>query len=137
MCACTCVFDATCLTMWSWPSSELVQGGQQELHAHWLLPAPRYPTHQASKDELCSHQQRKYHRCVELSLNPHHLTAVKPLCQCILHVPLLLPVFLLLSEQVKYKEAYEMTKAKCYTLHPEGVNFVNTRKANKIANEVS
>lgn len=39
-------------------------------------------------------------------------------------------------EQVKYKEAYEMVKAKAYTLHPEGVNFVNTRKANKIINEV-
>lgn len=29
-----------------------------------------------------------------------------------------------------------MTKAKAYTLHPEGVNFVNSRKANKISNEV-
>ncbi len=38
--------------------------------------------------------------------------------------------------QVKYKEAYEMTKAKGYSLHPEGVNFVNSRKANKITNEV-
>lgn len=37
---------------------------------------------------------------------------------------------------MKYKEAYEMVKAKAYTLHPEGVNFVNTRKANKIINEV-
>lgn len=39
-------------------------------------------------------------------------------------------------KKVKYKEAYEMLKAKAYTLHPEGVNFVNTRKANKIINEV-
>lgn len=38
-------------------------------------------------------------------------------------------------KKVKYKEAYEMVKAKAYTLHPEGVNFVNTRKANKIINE--
>uniref|UniRef100_A0A665W3G4 Nebulin n=1 Tax=Echeneis naucrates TaxID=173247 RepID=A0A665W3G4_ECHNA len=40
-----------------------------------------------------------------------------------------------ISSNVKYKEAYEMTKAKGYTLHPEGVDFVNTRKANKIINE--
>lgn len=45
-------------------------------------------------------------------------------------------VVLLLSRQVKYKEAYEMTKAKAYTLHPEGVNFVNSRKAHKIVNDV-
>lgn len=43
---------------------------------------------------------------------------------------------LFLSLQVKYKEAYEMVKAKGYTLHPEGVNFVTARKANKIINEV-
>lgn len=29
-----------------------------------------------------------------------------------------------------------MMKAKAYTLHPEGVNFVNARKANKISNDV-
>lgn len=29
-----------------------------------------------------------------------------------------------------------MMKAKAYTLHPEGVNFVNSRKANKISNDV-
>ncbi|XP_051938798.1 nebulin isoform X13 [Hippocampus zosterae] len=40
-----------------------------------------------------------------------------------------------ISSLVKYKEAYEMTKAKAYTIHPQGVNFVNYRKANKIANE--
>ncbi|XP_035533052.1 nebulin isoform X20 [Morone saxatilis] len=39
------------------------------------------------------------------------------------------------TSNVKYKEAYEMTKARAYTLHPEGVNFVNTRKANKISND--
>lgn len=39
-------------------------------------------------------------------------------------------------KQVKYKEAYEMVKAKAYTLHPEGVNFVNIRHANKVINEV-
>lgn len=39
--------------------------------------------------------------------------------------------------KVKYKEAYEMTKAKCYSLHPEGVNFVNSRKAHKICNDVT
>lgn len=27
-------------------------------------------------------------------------------------------------------------KAKAYTLHPEGVNFVSARKANKITNDV-
>lgn len=41
-----------------------------------------------------------------------------------------------MSAQVKYKEAYEMTKAKCYSLHPEGVNFVNSRNAHKICNDV-
>ncbi|XP_047193250.1 nebulin isoform X8 [Scophthalmus maximus] len=39
------------------------------------------------------------------------------------------------SSYVKYKEAYEMMKAKAYTLHPEGVNFVNARKAHKIVND--
>lgn len=29
-----------------------------------------------------------------------------------------------------------MVKAKGYTLHPEGVNFVNVRKAHKIVNDV-
>uniref|UniRef100_A0A672HDN2 Nebulin n=1 Tax=Salarias fasciatus TaxID=181472 RepID=A0A672HDN2_SALFA len=32
------------------------------------------------------------------------------------------------SSNVKYKEAYEMMKARSYTLHPEGVNFVTSRK---------
>ncbi|XP_076012475.1 nebulin [Genypterus blacodes] len=41
----------------------------------------------------------------------------------------------IVTSNVKYKEAYEMTKAKSYTIHPEGVNFVNARKANKIINE--
>ncbi|KAG7502437.1 nebulin isoform X20 [Solea senegalensis] len=40
-----------------------------------------------------------------------------------------------ISSNVKYKEAYEMMKAKAYTLHPEGVNFVGARKAHKIINE--
>ncbi|XP_040003665.1 nebulin [Xiphias gladius] len=40
-----------------------------------------------------------------------------------------------ITSNVKYKEAYEMTKAKAYTLHPEGVNFVNARTANKIIND--
>ncbi|XP_061774185.1 nebulin isoform X7 [Nerophis ophidion] len=39
------------------------------------------------------------------------------------------------SSLVKYKEAYEMSKAKGYTINPEGVNFVNYRKVNKISNE--
>ncbi|KAM9850923.1 nebulin [Aulostomus maculatus] len=39
------------------------------------------------------------------------------------------------SSDVKYKELHEMTKAKSYTLHPEGVNFVNSRKAHKIVND--
>lgn len=30
-----------------------------------------------------------------------------------------------------------MVKAKAYTLHPEGVNFVTSRKAHKIVNDVS
>ncbi|XP_026231877.1 nebulin isoform X4 [Anabas testudineus] len=39
------------------------------------------------------------------------------------------------TSNVKYKEAFEMTKAKTYTLHPEGVNFVSARKAHKIIND--
>ncbi|KAK0145104.1 Nebulin [Merluccius polli] len=39
------------------------------------------------------------------------------------------------TSNVKYKEAYEMMKAKGYTLHPEGVNFVNTRKVNQVINQ--
>ncbi|XP_072301321.1 nebulin isoform X6 [Eucyclogobius newberryi] len=39
------------------------------------------------------------------------------------------------TSNVKYKEAYEMMKAKAYTLHPQGVNFVTSRKAHKIINE--
>ncbi|XP_034550527.1 nebulin [Notolabrus celidotus] len=39
------------------------------------------------------------------------------------------------TSNVKYKEAYEMTKAKTYTLHPEGVNFITARKAHKIVND--
>ncbi|KAJ0070036.1 hypothetical protein NL108_000298, partial [Boleophthalmus pectinirostris] len=41
----------------------------------------------------------------------------------------------IVTSNFKYKAAYEMMKAKAYTLHPEGVNFVTTRKANKIINE--
>ncbi|KAK2840123.1 hypothetical protein Q5P01_013863 [Channa striata] len=41
----------------------------------------------------------------------------------------------IVSSNVKYKEAYEMTKAKSYSLHPEGVNFVSARKAHKIIND--
>ncbi|MEQ2185023.1 hypothetical protein GOODEAATRI_013928, partial [Goodea atripinnis] len=41
-----------------------------------------------------------------------------------------------LQSEVKYKEAFEMVKAKAYTLHPEGVNFVTARKAHKIINDV-
>ena len=43
---------------------------------------------------------------------------------------------MLLFGQVKYNEAFEMIKAKAYTLHPEGVNYVNARNANKIINDV-
>ncbi|MEQ2250443.1 hypothetical protein ILYODFUR_000844 [Ilyodon furcidens] len=39
------------------------------------------------------------------------------------------------TSNVKYKEAFEMVKAKAYTLHPEGVNFVTARKAHKIIND--
>ena len=42
----------------------------------------------------------------------------------------------LLFLQVKYKAAYEMMKATGYTLHPEGVTFVNTRKVNQVINPV-
>ncbi|XP_041662383.1 nebulin isoform X3 [Cheilinus undulatus] len=41
----------------------------------------------------------------------------------------------IITSNVKYKEAFEMTKAKAYTLHPEGVNFVGARKAHKIVND--
>ena len=37
---------------------------------------------------------------------------------------------------MKYSEAHDLTKAKAYTLDPEGVSFVNIRKANKITNPV-
>ncbi|KAG7331128.1 hypothetical protein KOW79_005097 [Hemibagrus wyckioides] len=36
---------------------------------------------------------------------------------------------------VKYKEAYEHTKARSYKLDPNGVNFVTIRKANQVTNE--
>lgn len=38
---------------------------------------------------------------------------------------------------MKYKEAYELMKARNYKLDPEGVNFVSIRKANKVINQVS
>lgn len=38
---------------------------------------------------------------------------------------------------MKYKEAYELMKARSYKLGPEGVNFVSIRKANKVINQVS
>ncbi|XP_032423794.1 nebulin isoform X6 [Xiphophorus hellerii] len=39
------------------------------------------------------------------------------------------------TSNAKYKAAFEMVKAKAYTLHPEGVNFVTSRKAHKIVND--
>ncbi|XP_036401156.1 nebulin [Megalops cyprinoides] len=36
---------------------------------------------------------------------------------------------------VKYKEAYDLMKAKNYTLDPNSVNFVNIRKVNAVTNE--
>uniref|UniRef100_A0A8C7Z4Q9 Nebulin n=1 Tax=Oryzias sinensis TaxID=183150 RepID=A0A8C7Z4Q9_9TELE len=39
------------------------------------------------------------------------------------------------TSSFKYKEAYEMMKAKAYTLHPEGVSFVTSRKVNKMIND--
>ncbi|PWA28448.1 hypothetical protein CCH79_00015920 [Gambusia affinis] len=39
------------------------------------------------------------------------------------------------TSNAKYKAAFEMVKAKAYTLHPEGVNFVTSRKAHKIIND--
>lgn len=64
----------------------------------------------------------------------HRLIVPLNVCKCFMC--LRSNSFIILSKKVKYKEAYEMVKAKAYTLHPEGVNFVNTRKANKIINEV-
>ncbi|XP_046903110.1 nebulin isoform X4 [Hypomesus transpacificus] len=40
----------------------------------------------------------------------------------------------IVTSSVKYSEAHDLTKAKAYTLDPEGVSFVNIRKANKITN---
>ncbi|XP_076858822.1 nebulin isoform X4 [Brachyhypopomus gauderio] len=39
------------------------------------------------------------------------------------------------TSNVKYKEAYELMKAKNYKLDPDGVNFVNVRKTNQIINQ--
>ncbi|XP_027878911.1 nebulin isoform X29 [Xiphophorus couchianus] len=39
------------------------------------------------------------------------------------------------TSNAKYRAAFEMVKAKAYTLHPEGVNFVTSRKAHKIVND--
>ncbi|KAF5905873.1 nebulin isoform X6, partial [Clarias magur] len=39
------------------------------------------------------------------------------------------------TSNVKYKEAYELTKAKSYQLDPNGVNFINIRKTNQVTNE--
>ncbi|KAI7808891.1 nebulin-like [Triplophysa rosa] len=39
------------------------------------------------------------------------------------------------TSNVKYREAFDLMKAKAYTIDPEGVNFVNIRKANKVTNE--
>uniref|UniRef100_A0A8B9LD87 Nebulin n=1 Tax=Astyanax mexicanus TaxID=7994 RepID=A0A8B9LD87_ASTMX len=41
----------------------------------------------------------------------------------------------IICSNVKYKEAYELMKAKNYQLDPNGVNFVTIRKANKITND--
>ncbi|XP_066542162.1 nebulin [Hoplias malabaricus] len=40
----------------------------------------------------------------------------------------------IIASNVKYKEAYELMKAKSYKLDPNGVNFVNIRKTNQIIN---
>ncbi|XP_056610379.1 nebulin isoform X2 [Triplophysa dalaica] len=39
------------------------------------------------------------------------------------------------TSNVKYREAFDLMKAKAYTLDPEGVNFVNIRKTNKVTNQ--
>lgn len=103
--------------------SEMVQGGQQELHAHWLLPPQRHSSDQTGKDKQSCDQQRE-----SLTFShkqpPFVIGCEKKWPNCLVHL------------QYKYKEAYEMMKAKAYTLHPEGVSFVNTRKVNKIINDV-
>lgn len=38
---------------------------------------------------------------------------------------------------MKYREAYDLMKARSYKLDPEGVNFLTIRKANKVTNQVS
>ncbi|KAJ8255268.1 hypothetical protein GJAV_G00202940 [Gymnothorax javanicus] len=40
-----------------------------------------------------------------------------------------------ISSYVKYKEAYDLMKAKDYTLDHRSVNFVNVKKANQVINE--
>lgn len=82
-------------------------------------------------------KQVKLNSTVTSNVSPlasYHTDVVRVKLQC----SYLIPLFECISclAQVKYKEAYEMTKAKCYSLHPEGVNFVNCRKAHKICNEV-
>ncbi|XP_050975999.1 nebulin isoform X38 [Labeo rohita] len=41
----------------------------------------------------------------------------------------------IITSNMKYREAYDLTKARSYKLDPEGVNFVTIRKANKVMNE--
>ncbi|KAI4876854.1 hypothetical protein NFI96_011088 [Prochilodus magdalenae] len=40
-----------------------------------------------------------------------------------------------IASNVKYKEAYELMKAKSYKLNPDDVNFVTIRKTNQIIND--
>nr|XP_021334584.1 nebulin isoform X26 [Danio rerio] len=41
----------------------------------------------------------------------------------------------IVTSNMKYREAYDLMKARSYKLDPEGVNFVTIRKANKVTNE--
>ncbi|TRY59272.1 hypothetical protein DNTS_016356 [Danionella cerebrum] len=41
----------------------------------------------------------------------------------------------IVTSNVKYREAYDLMKARSYKLDPDGVNFVTIRKANKATNQ--
>ncbi|KAG1959921.1 nebulin [Pimephales promelas] len=41
----------------------------------------------------------------------------------------------IVTSNVKYREAFDLMKARSYKLDPEGVNFLTIRKANKVTNQ--
>ncbi|KAK7154039.1 hypothetical protein R3I94_007413 [Phoxinus phoxinus] len=41
----------------------------------------------------------------------------------------------IVTSNMKYREAYDLMKARSYKLDPEGVNFLTIRKANKVTNQ--